>query len=154
MLCKWSLFHLMDMNLLRKDVCFRHYSSFVVQDSLLKMKPVRLTFVKFPSWSSRSPIYTWFTLDFHTNQRISEESASIPTEPLRNKIAAWLVCWYTLQVLVARNLKNLFFTGWSSIWWNVCNTRLAVFQLSFKKESVIEEITAPLNNISFGHLFM
>jgi small subunit ribosomal protein S17e len=31
--------------------------------------------------------YTRLTLDFHTNKRIVEEVAIIPTKPLRNKIA-------------------------------------------------------------------
>ncbi|KAG8297548.1 40S ribosomal protein S17 [Homalodisca vitripennis] len=31
--------------------------------------------------------YTRLTLDFHTNKRICEEIAIIPTKPLRNKIA-------------------------------------------------------------------
>ncbi|KAK0090825.1 hypothetical protein PV326_004010, partial [Microctonus aethiopoides] len=31
--------------------------------------------------------YTRLTLDFHTNKRICEEIADIPTKPLKNKIA-------------------------------------------------------------------
>jgi small subunit ribosomal protein S17e len=31
--------------------------------------------------------YTKLTLDFHTNKRICEEIAIIPSKPLRNKIA-------------------------------------------------------------------
>lgn len=34
--------------------------------------------------------YTRLTLDFHTNKRICEEVAIIPTKPLRNKIAGWV----------------------------------------------------------------
>ena len=33
--------------------------------------------------------YTKLTLDFHTNKRIIEEVALIPSKPLRNK-----VCWF------------------------------------------------------------
>ncbi|XP_037939953.1 40S ribosomal protein S17 [Teleopsis dalmanni] len=34
--------------------------------------------------------YTRLTLDFHTNKRICEEVAIIPTKPLRNKIAGYV----------------------------------------------------------------
>lgn len=34
--------------------------------------------------------YTRLTLDFHTNKRICEEIAIIPSKPLRNKIAGWV----------------------------------------------------------------
>merc|ERR1711890_197885 len=34
--------------------------------------------------------YTKLTLDFHTNKRIIEEVALIPTKPLRNKIAGFI----------------------------------------------------------------
>ncbi|XP_046678122.1 40S ribosomal protein S17 [Homalodisca vitripennis] len=34
--------------------------------------------------------YTRLTLDFHTNKRICEEIAIIPTKPLRNKIAGFV----------------------------------------------------------------
>ncbi|CAO1343996.1 unnamed protein product [Diamesa serratosioi] len=34
--------------------------------------------------------YTRLTLDFHTNKRIVEEVAIIPTKPLRNKIAGFV----------------------------------------------------------------
>merc|ERR1711864_61912 len=34
--------------------------------------------------------YTKLTLDFHTNKRINEEVALIPSKPLRNKIAGFI----------------------------------------------------------------
>merc|ERR1712026_425756 len=34
--------------------------------------------------------YTKLTLDFHTNKRIIEEVALIPSKPLRNKIAGFI----------------------------------------------------------------
>uniref|UniRef100_A0A0K8TPU7 Small ribosomal subunit protein eS17 n=1 Tax=Tabanus bromius TaxID=304241 RepID=A0A0K8TPU7_TABBR len=34
--------------------------------------------------------YTRLTLDYHTNKRICEEVAIIPTKPLRNKIAGYV----------------------------------------------------------------
>ena len=35
--------------------------------------------------------YTKLTNDFHTNKRICEEVAIIPSKPLRNKIAGWVL---------------------------------------------------------------
>ncbi|OQR68594.1 40S ribosomal protein S17 isoform 1 [Tropilaelaps mercedesae] len=34
--------------------------------------------------------YTKLTLEFHTNKRVCEEIASIPSKPLRNKIAGYV----------------------------------------------------------------
>ena len=34
--------------------------------------------------------YTKLTLEFHTNKRVCEEIATIPSKPLRNKIAGYV----------------------------------------------------------------
>lgn len=51
------------------------------------MGRVRTKTVKKASKVIIEKYYTRLTLDFHTNKRIVEEVAIIPTKPLRNKIA-------------------------------------------------------------------
>lgn len=54
------------------------------------MGRVRTKTVKKASKVIIEKYYTRLTLDFHTNKRICEEVASIPTKPLRNKIAGFV----------------------------------------------------------------
>jgi small subunit ribosomal protein S17e len=54
------------------------------------MGRVRTKTVKKASKVIIEKYYTRLTLDFHTNKRIVEEVAIIPTKPLRNKIAGML----------------------------------------------------------------
>ena len=55
------------------------------------MGRVRTKTVKKASKVIIEKYYTRLTLDFHTNKRIVEEVAIIPTKPLRNKIAGMLM---------------------------------------------------------------
>jgi len=54
------------------------------------MGRVRTKTVKKASKVIIEKYYTRLTLDFHTNKRIVEEVAIIPTKPLRNKIAGFV----------------------------------------------------------------
>lgn len=54
------------------------------------MGRVRTKTVKKASRFIIEKYYTKLTLDFHTNKRIIEEVALIPTKPLRNKIAGFI----------------------------------------------------------------
>uniref|UniRef100_A0A8D8XGH3 Small ribosomal subunit protein eS17 n=1 Tax=Cacopsylla melanoneura TaxID=428564 RepID=A0A8D8XGH3_9HEMI len=54
------------------------------------MGRVRTKTVKKASRVIIEKYYTKLTLDFHTNKRICEEIAIIPTKPLRNKIAGFV----------------------------------------------------------------
>ena len=54
------------------------------------MGRVRTKTVKKASKVIIEKYYTRLTLDFHTNKRICEEIAVIPTKPLRNKIAGFV----------------------------------------------------------------
>nr|CAH7714663.1 unnamed protein product [Callosobruchus chinensis]CAH7766394.1 unnamed protein product [Callosobruchus chinensis] len=54
------------------------------------MGRVRTKTVKKASKVIIEKYYTRLTLDFHTNKRICEEIAIIPTKPLRNKIAGFV----------------------------------------------------------------
>jgi len=54
------------------------------------MGRVRTKTVKKASRVIIEKYYTRLTLDFHTNKRICEEIALIPTKPLRNKIAGFV----------------------------------------------------------------
>lgn len=54
------------------------------------MGRVRTKTVKKASRVIIEKYYTKLTLDFHTNKRICEEIALIPTKPLRNKIAGFV----------------------------------------------------------------
>jgi len=54
------------------------------------MGRVRTKTVKKASRVIIEKYYTKLTLDFHTNKRIIEEVALIPTKPLRNKIAGFI----------------------------------------------------------------
>ncbi|KAF5272410.1 hypothetical protein FQA39_LY07878 [Lamprigera yunnana] len=56
----------------------------------LTMGRVRTKTVKKASKVIIEKYYTRLTLDFHTNKRICEEIAIIPTKPLRNKIAGFV----------------------------------------------------------------
>ena len=42
--------------------------------------------------------YPRLTLDFHTNKRVCEEIAIIPSKPLRNKIAGLVGTYYVVYV--------------------------------------------------------
>uniref|UniRef100_A0A0P5ECK9 Small ribosomal subunit protein eS17 n=4 Tax=Daphnia TaxID=6668 RepID=A0A0P5ECK9_9CRUS len=57
---------------------------------LLKMGRVRTKTVKKAAKLIIEKYYTRLTLDFHTNKRICEEIAIIPSKPLRNKIAGFV----------------------------------------------------------------
>merc|ERR1712098_978405 len=57
------------------------------EDKCRKMGRVRTKTVKKAARVIIEKYYTKLTLDFHTNKRIIEEVALIPTKPLRNKIA-------------------------------------------------------------------
>uniref|UniRef100_U5EZC1 Small ribosomal subunit protein eS17 n=1 Tax=Corethrella appendiculata TaxID=1370023 RepID=U5EZC1_9DIPT len=54
------------------------------------MGRVRTKTVKKASKVIIEKYYTRLTMDFHTNKRIVEEVAIIPTKPLRNKIAGFV----------------------------------------------------------------
>lgn len=54
------------------------------------MGRVRTKTVKKASKVIIEKYYTRLTLDFHTNKRICEEIAIIPSKPLRNKIAGFV----------------------------------------------------------------
>ena len=54
------------------------------------MGRVRTKTVKRASKVIIEKYYTKLTLDFHTNKRICEEIAIIPSKPLRNKIAGYV----------------------------------------------------------------
>merc|ERR1712018_19962 len=56
----------------------------------IKMGRVRTKTVKKAARVIIEKYYTKLTLDFHTNKRIIEEVALIPSEPLRNKIAGFI----------------------------------------------------------------
>merc|ERR1712150_184564 len=55
-----------------------------------KMGRVRTKTVKKASRFIIEKYYTKLTLDFHTNKRIMDEVALIPSKPLRNKIAGFI----------------------------------------------------------------
>ena len=38
--------------------------------------------------------YTRLTMDFHTNKRVCEDVAIIPSKRLRNKIAGWVALFF------------------------------------------------------------
>merc|ERR1712127_411439 len=56
----------------------------------LKMARVRTKTVKKASKTLIEKYYTRLTLDFHTNKRVCEEVAIIPSKKLRNKIAGFI----------------------------------------------------------------
>lgn len=77
----------------KKKVSFRYliYTRIVnIYCTLVEMGRVRTKTVKKASKVIIEKYYTRLTLDFHTNKRICEEIAIIPTKSLRNKIAGFV----------------------------------------------------------------
>lgn len=69
------------------------------------MGRVRTKTVKKASKVIIEKYYTRLTLDFHTNKRICEEIAIIPTKPLRNKIAGFVT--HLMKRLRNSQVRNL-----------------------------------------------
>merc|ERR1711953_1596163 len=84
-----------------------------------KMGRVRTKTIKKAARVIIEKYYTKLTLDFHTNKRIIEEVALIPSKPLRNKIAGFITH--------LRNDSN--------------GLQCVEFLLSCKKKNVSAEIT-------------
>ena len=108
--------------------------------------------------------YTRLTMDFHTNKRICEEIAIIPSKSLRNKIAGYVFtkkkCFFNLKTSLRivlqsnkfHNLMNLtfylsfflllFLTDLWRIWWSVLDTaKYVVFPSNCKKKKGNAETT-------------
>lgn len=74
---------------------------------LENMGRVRTKTVKKASKVIIEKYYTRLTLDFHTNKRICEEIAIIPTKPLRNKIAGFVT--HLMKRLRHSQVSNFYF---------------------------------------------
>ena len=72
------------------------------------MGRVRTKTVKKASRFIIEKYYTKLTLDFHTNKRIMDEVALIPSKPLRNK-ESYLIM---RKLLILVNLKDRHFSNW------------------------------------------
>merc|ERR1712226_1016964 len=70
-----------------------------------KMGRVRTKTVKKAARVIIEKYYTKLTLDFHTNKRIIEEVALIPSKPLRNKIAGFIT--YLMKRLQRSTVRGI-----------------------------------------------
>ena len=76
--------------------------------SVSKMGRVRTKTVKKASRFIIEKYYTKLTLDFHTNKRIMDEVALIPSKPLRNK-EPYLIM---RKLLILVEFKDRYFSNW------------------------------------------